>query len=515
MQDALIRHLRLMSLRLMRKRAFTVAAGKARARAGRPARPVLAAAAGLAVIAAAFAAPAAAATAATAATAGATAAAAAGPAYWVSPNGVSTGKDTGCSTAAYSTIQSAVTAAEAAKTAHGPVPTIELCPGTYAEQLTITRSLTLVRASVPASQGPVVIQLPAAAGTSQSAPYLSTTSCQAKDAATSTQVPESVIEICAAKAGGINTSGVSVSISHVTVQGNWPNSVCYDSLYGILAEGGATVSLTDSVVEQIGAYPLNGCQGGVGVEAGFSPTGQVGHAILINDTIESYQKNGVTIDGPGSSAKISGVTVTGDGPTAQIAQNGIQVSFGATAVVIRSTITGNNYTGTGEASATGILVAGGGGSVCGIGAGSPLVRNASFTHNTLINNDIGIALFNVNAACDQSAGTPTRDLACYNTISNDHGYAGGPSADANISGLVTQKYGAIGDQAGVSDSGFKDVICDNAISGVGYASRDSRKSLPNPKPPAWVRPVDIFSFARAFDPVVHGNTYDGKPYVPH
>ncbi len=225
------------------------------------------------------------------------AAAAAGPQYWVAPTSTSTANNS-CATAAYTSVQSAVTAAELYESSHTrAVPTIELCPGTYAEQVTITRSLVLTRAKVAARRGPVVIQLPASVGADQST-GLSATNCQAGD--TASQLPQSVIEICAATTGGINTKGVSVSFSHVTVQGNWPTTVCNDSLYGILVEGGASLSLADSIVEQIGAYPLNGCQGGVGVEAGFAPTHQVGHLTMHGDTVQTYQKNGITADGPGS-----------------------------------------------------------------------------------------------------------------------------------------------------------------------------------------------------------------------
>jgi hypothetical protein len=426
------------------------------------------------------------------------------PGFWVSPSAVPTGANTSCQTAGYSTVTAAVTAAEAYEALHhGTVPTIDICPGTYTEQLTIMHSLVLTRAPVPASLGPVTIQLPAV-------PADSTTNCQAGDAAQGVQAPQSVVEICSALPGGTNTSGVSVTIRDVTVEGNWPNSVCYDSLYDILVGGGASLSLTGSVVERAGAYPLNGCQGGIGVQVGFAPTSQVGHGYLSGDTVETYQKNGITVDGPGSSADIDKVVVSGIGPTAQIAQNGIQISFGATASLTNSTITGNNYTGTGDASSAGLLTFGGGGSACGLGAVSPLVEHARFVGNVLIGNDIGVALADYDPTCSKSAGTPTRDTVCYNSIQNSHGYPGGvPSPDANVSGFGSP----VGYQAGVSDVGNQDLICDNNISGAGYAPRDATSSLPSPPPPAFVRPIDVVS-GPAIDPGTYGNTFDGRPYYP-
>jgi hypothetical protein len=434
----------------------------------------------------------------------ASAGSAAAPAeFWVSQTGLPAGADTSCQTAAYATVQSAVLAAETYETLNPrTIPTIEICPGTYSEQVTIMKSLVLTRAPVAANLGAVTIQLPAAVGSNQ-ALGLSTTNCQAGDAAHGIQIPQSVIEICSAGPGGANTTGVGVAVNDITVQGNWPTTVCYDSLYGILVGGGAALSLTNSTVEQIGAYPLNGCQGGVGVQVGLSPTNQIGLALLSGDTIETPWKNGITVDGPGSYGDITKTVVTGDGPTPIIAQNGIQVSFGATGSVTHSTITGNNYTGTGEASATGILVVGGGGSVCGIGPSSPLVERATFEDNTLTGNDVGIDLFNVNSACTKSATTPTRDTVQGNVIQNSHGY---PSPDANISGWSA----TVGYQAGVSDAGNDDVICNNTISGAGYAPRGS---LPNPAPPAFVRPIGVVS-EPAINPQTSGNTYDGTRYNP-
>jgi hypothetical protein len=428
------------------------------------------------------------------------------PAYWVATNGSASNANTDCATARYSTVQSAVTAAEAKETgSHPAIPAIEMCPGTYQEQVTITKSLNVVHA--PRS-GRVTIE-------GLASPLGSTSNCQATDS--TSQVPQSVVEICGAKAGGANTTTVHVIISRVTVQGDWPADACNDNLYGILVEGGAALELGTSVVENIGADPTTsagGCQGGVGIEAGNSYTNQIGHVVVEDDTVRGYQKNGITADGAGSTALIAYSTVTGAGATPYIAQNGIQISTGATGQVIHSTISGNNYTGTGEASSTGVLVYGGGSSCSGGDPQSGLVRYAGVANSTLVNNDIGIALFNLNPGCNKSAATPTRDVACYNTISNSHGYPGGvASADANISGLVTST-GYVGDQAGVSDTGNRDTICHNKISGAGYAPRDKASSLPNPPGPAWVRPVDIYSFAAAIHPQVTGNRYDGKPYNP-
>jgi hypothetical protein len=103
-------------------------------------------------------------------------------------------------------------------------------------------------------------------------------------------------------------------------------------------------------------------------------------------------------------------------------------------------------------------------------------------------------------------------MACFNVIENSHGYPGGhPSADANRTGWSVSP--AAGFQAGVSDLGNRDEICENAISGAGYASLGATHSLPHPPAPAFVRPVDIVTGA-AIDPLTFGNTFDGRPYHP-
>jgi len=354
----------------------------------------------------------------------------------------------------------------------------------------------------------VTIQLPAAVGADQTK-GLSTTNCQAHDVANSVSIPQSVIEICAAGPGGVNTSGVNVTIRDVTVEGNWPDDLhgCYDGMYGILVGGGASLSLADSTVEKIGVGPLTfdaGCQQGVAIQAGRWVIGQVGHLYLSDDTIETYQKNGIMVDGPGSTADIDHVVVTGDGPTPAIAQNGIQISRGATGSVTGSIVTGNNYTGTGNTSSTGILVFG--------GCGYPLDDRVTITGNRVLGNDVGIDLGNYNPACSAAPATVTADVACGNVAMNSNGYPGGtPSSGANITGWSSSP--EVGYQAGISDSGNQDVICANAIWGAGYAPLGATSSLPNPPPPAFVRPIDVVS-GPTTAPLVFSNTYDGFPYSP-
>jgi hypothetical protein len=422
-------------------------------------------------------------------------------AFWVTPAGA---RD--CPSSGYTTIQAAVSAAESYEGAHryGAVPVVDICPGTYSEQVTVTKSLVLTRAPVRPGLGPVTIELPAGVGTSQ-ASGLSATTCQLKDSGDGVQVPQSVIEVCAADASGGNTTGTTVTASDLTVEGDWPGSVCYDSLYDVLVEGGATLDLSGSTVEKAGAVsPLSGCQGGIGVQAGNSTTGQVGHVNLSDDTVKSYQKGGISIKGSGSTGNIDRSQIIGAGPTAATAQNGIEYVYGATGSVTNSYVSGNNYTGQGGASAAGILTFG--------GCGSATVNNTRFTGDRLVGNDMGIALANYDSACAKSAPTRTGDVACYNVIQNSNGYPGGKaSADANVTGLSQSP--AVGYQAGVADTGNRDVICDNAVSGPGYAPLGSTSSLPKGTPPAFVRPVDIVS-GPAISPQVYGNTFDGRPYRP-
>jgi hypothetical protein len=208
-----------------------------------------------------------------------------------------------CANPGFSAIQAAI---------GSPTTVIHVCKGTYEEQLQIERALTIT------GEAGVNVKLPAV-------PANSTTPCDAPEA-------QDLVAVCG--------KGV-VKLSALTLEGRWtgaPN--CAKEFFGVLVGGEADLVFTKSKILHAGAEPINGCQQGVAVQVGRNKTSQVGVATLTSDVIEGYQKNGITVDGPGSKATI-GKTIISTVPQAGIAQNGIQVSTGAFGKITEATITGN------------------------------------------------------------------------------------------------------------------------------------------------------------------------------
>lgn len=244
-----------------------------------------------------------------------------GTTRWVSnTTALGTAPGTSCADPGYATISDALSAASAGDT-------IEVCAGTYDEQLVIQQAVTIQ------AKGPVTVAGPASPA--------SPTSCDTQDGGPGAP-NQDVVDIC-----GTGT----VKISGLTIQGGWPSNVCYDEIYGVAVLGGANLIMSNSTVENIGGDPqTDGCQGGVGIEVGLALSGttaDAGTATLNNDVVNTYQKNGITVDGKGSNATINNATVTGAGETPAIAQNGIQVSDFATAKISTGSVSGNECDDTG------------------------------------------------------------------------------------------------------------------------------------------------------------------------
>jgi hypothetical protein len=217
--------------------------------------------------------------------------------------------------------------------------------------------------------------------------------------------------------------------------------------FGVVVQGDANdvaVDVIGSSIHDIGDVPLDGSQHGIAIYYRAFGTGHASGRIAGN-TMWNYQKGGIVTNGPGTRVDVRGNVVTGQGPVTWIAQNGIQIGYGASASVLGNTVTGHSYTGTSTVSG-GIIVVGG------AYYDSALTVGTRIEGNTVRDNDVGVFLSNL----DADGGAPldaTNVKVVNNTISN--------------SGLFNDYLG-FGYQAGVSDVGNNDKIIANEISGLGY-----------------------------------------------
>jgi hypothetical protein len=149
------------------------------------------------------------------------------------------------------------------------------------------------------------------------------------------QIEQALIEICT------KSSGEAVKISGLKIDGVFPSTSCAPETFDVTAGGGARLEMTnDQVIGPVIPEALIGCQSGVGIQVGREIASQAASAALMDDEISEYGKNGITVDGPGSSATVKGGTVTSQ-PSPYTANNGIQISRGAKGSISATEISGN------------------------------------------------------------------------------------------------------------------------------------------------------------------------------
>jgi hypothetical protein len=234
----------------------------------------------------------------------------------------------------YPTIQAAVNAAPAGTT-------IDVCPGYYAEQVTITTSnLTLLGVQFGSSDSAVIITPTAA-----NPPGTWTSNATAID-------PEGPAAVDA-QIAVVGATGVT--ISHITVDAaNNGISPCSVQLVGIYYYN-SSGTVTDSVARNQTFGNGDQCGWGIATEntSGLTLT-------VSNSSVHNFQKNGIVARGAGSGSgpflTATGNTVIGIGATNQIAQNGIEVAYGAAGKVMTNNVADLLYTGpVANGTATGIL----------------------------------------------------------------------------------------------------------------------------------------------------------------
>ncbi len=235
---------------------------------------------------------------------------------WVSASAPAVPGGKGCTEPGFNSVQAAV---------NSGAGTIEVCSGTYTEQVEIAHATKLNAVSGP---GTATLAMPATPARSESA-------CDTKSNEEEGPLDQAdEISIC--------TSG-TVTLTALDVEAVIPLETCANGLNGIFVGGGGTLKAThvsiDGASTTLAAY--KGCQHGIAVRVGSASREEVGHAQLKSDTISGYEKNGPTVSGAGSTMSIKGSTITGEGASPYIAQNGVQISFGGQGTVQTTTVSGN------------------------------------------------------------------------------------------------------------------------------------------------------------------------------
>src|ERR1700722_5884429 len=233
----------------------------------------------------------------------------------------------------FTTIQAAVNAVP-------PGSTIQVCPGSYPEQVIIGQKVTITGISVGALDAAVVT------------------------------VPSSGLV-----ANGVDIFGnpvaaqifvqnaTGVTISHITVDGsNNQLTGCGIDPIGIYYQNSSGTINDDVARNQIMAPDLEGCQVGLAINVESNSGAPLVN--ITNNSVRNYDKNGITADGPGTgggpNVLVSGNNVIGIGPTGAVAQNGIQIGFGASGKVMGNDVADDIYTGP-SFGASGIIVYASGG----------------------------------------------------------------------------------------------------------------------------------------------------------
>jgi len=262
--------------------------------------------------------------------------------------------------------------------------TIDVGPGTYNEQVSITQNVTII------GSGPQTIIEP--------------TSLPAFDSDTDSTQPQYYVI-------GVAPGVTSASVEDLDVDGSGASSQfggCGDGFDGIYYHDASGALINVSVTDVELPESLFGCQQGQGIyvasDAGTSTPSSVS---MQSVDVSAYDKNGITCDDIGTFCGISDSTVTGIGNTPLIGQNGVQ-AWGSSLTLLSSSISDNVYSNpyypSYYTSASGLLV---------IDAGNVTVLN-----NQISANNVNIDAVEAPSAFGAPSATPGPWIFEANKVTN-------------------------------------------------------------------------------------------------
>jgi nitrous oxidase accessory protein NosD len=209
-----------------------------------------------------------------------------------------------CPAATFTSIQDAINAANAGSL-------IRVCPGTYREQLSITKSL-----SIEGDNGAILLPGGMVSNTTGSSGAPIAAAILVKDAS------------------NVEIEGLIVDTANNGI------TECSPDLIGILYQNSSGSIEHNAVRNTKLSVSLNGCQSGDAIVV-QSLGGGTSKVSIDDNSVHDYQKNGITGNELGTEVAITKNVVTGLGPTTGAAQNGIQIGFGAKGGVSGNTVTDN------------------------------------------------------------------------------------------------------------------------------------------------------------------------------
>jgi hypothetical protein len=282
--------------------------------------------------------------------------------------------------------------------------TIKVQAGIYNEQVKITQPVTIL-----------------GAGSTQT--VIEPSAVPAMDADTDSVSTLSYIVDASGTAGvnledlGINGSAASSTFTS-----------CGQGYVGVYYHD-ASGSMTNDTVSAVELPPaLFGCQAGLGVYVTTDSSSVTTSSLTMKaDNVNTYDKNGITCDDPGTVCTIKSTTVTGIGSTPLIAQNGIQI-WAASATLTSDVVTDNTYDGP-SFPAAGILI------------GNPY--RLVLKHNQVTHNDTDISLLQDQSGEDLFCGNPGIDCTNPSAPGATFLFAGNHASDATNADnqVVGSEYG--------------------------------------------------------------------------
>ena len=253
-----------------------------------------------------------------------------------------------CPVVNFTTIQSAVNAAAAGDT-------VNVCPGTYTEQVTIEKNLTLRGIQVGSNKKITVRP--------------NTVAPNDGTIGMTSGINRERSAIILVRRAAMTTVNPTVTIQNIIVDGGPAGNAyngCAPEFYGIFYRNAGGSIIQNSVKNIRLSGNLFGCQTGLAIVAFADSGSAAGYNLFIQENVvDNFQKNGITVYGSNSPDPLIGAfifrnTINGAGPSAQIGQNGIQLTDGITAnsVVNFNTVSNMIYAPTTPSStnATGILL---------------------------------------------------------------------------------------------------------------------------------------------------------------